>query len=90
MLMQHRSLRLTVVLGLLVVRVPSFLNAAPPIAYRGAKILTAAGKTFDLGTLLVQDGRILAVGSDADISPLIGPATEVHRLAGADFPHIAR
>lgn len=33
------------------------------VAYRGAKILTAAGKVFDPGTLLVRDGKISAVGS---------------------------
>jgi imidazolonepropionase-like amidohydrolase len=40
----------------------SSATAAPPVAYRGARILTAAGKTFDPGTLVTQDGKIVAVG----------------------------
>lgn len=38
-------------------------HAAPPTAFRGARILTAAGKTFDPGSLVVQDGKIVAVGA---------------------------
>ncbi|HEY7737550.1 MAG TPA: amidohydrolase family protein, partial [Candidatus Limnocylindria bacterium] len=32
--------------------------------------------------LAVAEGRIVAVGSDADIEPLVGPGTTVHRLHG--------
>jgi predicted amidohydrolase YtcJ len=32
--------------------------------------------------LAVRDGRIAAIGSDAEIEPLIGPTTTVHRLNG--------
>ncbi|HEX7378302.1 MAG TPA: amidohydrolase family protein [Pirellulales bacterium] len=41
---------------------PSIALAGKPKAYTGAKIHTAAGKTFSPGTLLTQDGKILEVG----------------------------
>ena len=37
-----------------------------PIAYRGARILTAASEPIENGVLLVRKGKILAVGADAD------------------------
>src|SRR5262249_11191977 len=42
--------------------------SAPPTAYRGAKILTAAGKTFEPGTLVIQDGKIAAVGPQDQVA----------------------
>jgi imidazolonepropionase-like amidohydrolase len=44
------------------------LSAAPPVAYRGARILTAAGKTFETGILVVQDGKILVVGAHDQVT----------------------
>jgi imidazolonepropionase-like amidohydrolase len=35
-----------------------------PIAYRGARLLTAAGAAIDKGVLVVHKGKILAVGPD--------------------------
>lgn len=72
--MQHRILRLIIV-SLLLVWEPAFVRAAPPVAYRGAKILTAAGKTFDPGTLVVQDGRIVAVGPQGEVVIPAGSTT---------------
>src|SRR6516165_11339859 len=37
-----------------------------PVAYRGARILTAAGAPIDKGVLLVHKGKILAVGAAED------------------------
>jgi imidazolonepropionase-like amidohydrolase len=37
-----------------------------PIAYRGARILTAAGTPIEKGVLIVHKGKILAIGADAD------------------------
>jgi imidazolonepropionase-like amidohydrolase len=65
--MQHRILPLMTVLCV-VAGQSSLLNAAPPIAYRGARILTAAGKSFDPGTLVIQDGRIVSVGPLAEVA----------------------
>jgi len=38
-----------------------------PIAYRGARILTAAGAPIDKGVLVVQQGKIVAVGAEVPI-----------------------
>ena len=67
---------------------PSYAYA--DLAFLGGNLVTLNPDRPRASAIAVRDGRILAVGSDADISPLIGPATEVHRLAGVDFPHIAR
>ena len=72
--MQHRSLRLIVVPCLLLWG-PAFVRGATPVAYRGAKILTATGKTFDPGTLVVQDGRIVAVGPQGEVVVPAGATT---------------
>lgn len=40
---------------------------SPVQVFTGARILTAAGTTFDPGTLVVQGGKISAVGPEADI-----------------------
>ena len=49
--------------ALIVFLLPASLRAADaPVVYRGAKILTAAGQTFDPGVLVVQDRKIAAVG----------------------------
>ncbi|MBL8796882.1 MAG: hypothetical protein JNM56_23475, partial [Planctomycetia bacterium] len=37
-----------------------------PIAFKGAKIHTAAGAPIERGTLVVHQGKIVAVGPDAD------------------------
>jgi len=43
--------------------------------FNGAKILTASGKTYNPGTMIVRNGKILAVG----------PATEVNIPKGAEI-----
>ncbi|MGH7172209.1 MAG: amidohydrolase family protein [Gemmataceae bacterium] len=45
------------------------VRAAPPeqtIAYRGARILTAAGTPIDKGVLIVRKDKIVAIGAEAD------------------------
>ena len=49
-------------------------------AFVGGRILTAAGKTFDPGTLLVQGGKIAAVGPAADVQ--VPEGATVYRLQG--------
>ncbi|HEY7312356.1 MAG TPA: amidohydrolase family protein, partial [Gemmataceae bacterium] len=51
-----------------------------PIAYRGARILTATGDPIDKGTLIVQKGKILAVGADGDTT--IPEGAEIIDLQG--------
>ena len=58
---------LTLSLPLVLLLTPS--GAAPverTIAYRGARILTAAGAAIDNGVLIVRKGKIVAVGAEAD------------------------
>lgn len=52
------------------VAVPLLAAAAesPTVAYKGAKILTAAGKTYEPGTLVVAEGKIQAVGPAEEVS----------------------
>lgn len=54
--------------------------SAAPLVLRGAKILTATGKTFEPGTLVVGGGKIVAVGP-TDQVPIPADAT-VRDLAG--------
>src|SRR5262245_37393704 len=50
----------------LVLSLGASVEAGPPTVFRGARILTAAeregAKVYDPGVLLVQDGKIAAVG----------------------------
>jgi len=41
--------------------------AAPPFAIRNATLLTAAGPVIPNGTILVRDGKIVAVGASVDV-----------------------
>jgi imidazolonepropionase-like amidohydrolase len=38
-----------------------------PVAFRGARILTAVGKPIEKGTLLIKNGKIVAVGSQDEV-----------------------
>lgn len=49
-------------------------------AYRGARILTAAGTIFDPGTLLIADGKIVEVGPTEQVA--IPEGTEIHDASG--------
>ena len=51
-----------------------------PIAYRGARILTAAGAPIDKGVLIVRRDKIVAVGADAETA--IPEGAEVIDLTG--------
>lgn len=42
---------------------------SPPIAIVGVKIVTGTGAVIESGTILIQDQRIVAVGSDVAIPP---------------------
>src|SRR3954467_13328218 len=41
--------------------------ASPPFAIRNATLLTAAGPVIPNGTILVRDGKIVAVGAAVDV-----------------------
>lgn len=46
---------------------PAATSAQEAIAYKAAHILTAAGDPIDKGVLIVQKGKILAVGKAAEV-----------------------
>lgn len=52
----------------------------PSTAFRGAKILTAAGAVYDPGTLIIKDGKIAAVGPQHETPIPDGAA--VHDVKG--------
>src|SRR5437899_1865026 len=41
-------------------------RAAQPVAYRGARIYTAAGAPIDNGVLIIENGKIVTVGPAAE------------------------
>ncbi len=49
---------------------------------RNAKIWTVNPKQKEAQAIAIWHGRILAIGSDAQVMPLVGPATRVLDLAG--------
>lgn len=53
------------------------------LVLRGARVLTMDAAGSECSALAVSDGVIVAVGSDADVEPLIGPGTRVLDLVGA-------
>ncbi len=58
------------------------LAQTTPTAFTNARIITIAGETIDSGTLVVQDGKIVAVGSDADGGARVPDGAEVYDAAG--------
>src|SRR5688572_3645528 len=77
-------MRWFVSLGLCLVFVTG-LRAQPvaaDIVLPGGKIWTVGRQRPEAEALAVRGGRILAVGSDAEVGTLIGPKTRVIDLAG--------
>src|SRR5262249_3956641 len=58
------------------------LLAYPSLVLVNGKILTVDATFSVAQALAVRDGKILAIGSDADIRRLAGPATKVIDLGG--------
>ncbi|WP_030246663.1 amidohydrolase [Streptomyces sp. NRRL S-350] len=57
--------------------VPRAVEDAADVVVRNAKIHTGDARRPRAGALAIRDGLITAVGDDADVAPLIGPATTV-------------
>lgn len=53
------------ILGVLAFCLPA---AAQPVAFTGARIIPIAGPEIESGTLMISDGRIVAVGPDAAVA----------------------
>ena len=52
------------------------------VVYRGGRIWTGEAAMPEASALAVWGGRIVAIGSEAEVKPWIGPATEVVELEG--------
>lgn len=61
---------------------PARQSASADLVLRGGRIFLADDTDRVVGALAVRDGKVLAVGSDAEIEPLIGEGTQVVDLAG--------
>src|SRR5436190_10042415 len=57
--------------------------APADLVLRGGRLVTLDDTMPEAGALAARDGRIVALGTAADIAPLIGPATEVIELNAA-------
>lgn len=82
---RRNAARLCIVLAILLSSrsgLPSLFAAdsPPAIAYRGARILTAADKVFDPGTLIIREGKIVAVGPANTVK--IPPNTKIVDVRG--------
>ncbi len=58
------------------------MTKAPPLVLRNGKIITVNSRFEVAQALAIRDGRILAVGTDAEIGPLVDASTYVIDLAG--------
>jgi predicted amidohydrolase YtcJ len=58
------------------------VKAPADLVLRGGKIVTVDGDFSIRQAVAIKDGRFLAVGTDREVRPLIGPATRVVDLAG--------
>lgn len=58
------------------------VKAPADLVLRGGKIVTGDPEFSIRQAVAVKDGRFVAVGSDRDMRPLIGPGTQVIELAG--------
>lgn len=60
----------------------SSLHATPSLILHGGKVITVDGKFSIHEAIAIEDGKILAVGSDAEVTALKGPDTQVLNLEG--------
>lgn len=58
------------------------VKAPADLILRGGKIVTVDGEFSIREAVAIKDGRFLAVGTDREVRPLMGPATTVIDLAG--------
>lgn len=66
--MKHRHITPALVLSIAILTlVPAHADEAPTYAIQGAKIYTLVGAPIENGTVVVQDGKIAAVGADVDV-----------------------
>ena len=79
--MNHALIRAAVLSGLAAL-LTTTAAAAPELILLNGKLYTGEPATSSARALAVEDGRINAVGSDADIRALAGPATRIVDAGG--------
>lgn len=57
--------------------VPRTADNGADVVVRNAKIYTGDRGRPHAGALAIRDGRVLVVGDDAEVAPVVGPATTV-------------
>ncbi len=82
-----RYLNIIVLLPLGFLTLPADVRAVDPIpsadmVLKNAKIWTVNANQKEAQAIAIWHGRILAIGSDAQVTPLIGPETHAFDLAG--------
>lgn len=82
--MRLPSIAASLLLPLLLAHGGSAAAGSPPAEtlYRGGTVLTLDGKDRVAEAVAVRGGRVVAVGSDAELASLSGPATRVVELQG--------
>jgi hypothetical protein len=73
----HRFLAALAALPLLATAAP-----APDLVFRNGTVITIDDARPEAGAVAVRKGRIVAVGTEAEVLPLAGPRTRVMDLAG--------
>ena len=56
-------------------------NPSADLVLRGGRVWPGKGRA-EAAAIAVKDGRVLALGADGDVQPLVGPATRVVELRG--------
>lgn len=64
----------------LIVTVSDGLSQDQPVAFQGAEIITVTGNTLSNGTMVIEDGKITAIGSSSSVS--IPQGTTVFDVTG--------
>jgi predicted amidohydrolase YtcJ len=78
--------RVTLLARLLCVLAPcasAYAQAPADVVMTNGKVLTVDADFSIAQALAIDDGRIVAVGTDADVRPYVGASTEVIELGGA-------
>jgi imidazolonepropionase-like amidohydrolase len=76
-----RALRIAVILAACAIPVSPLAAQETPVAFKGARIETAAGPAIADGVLVVERGRIVAVGAAGSVA--IPEGAEVRDLSGS-------
>jgi predicted amidohydrolase YtcJ len=77
-----RRLAVPALLVALAAPVPAAESAPADLVLRGGRIATLDPARPEAAALAARDGRLVAIGSDADVAPYVGPSTRVVELAG--------